>query len=269
MYLLLTDETNLPNDPGANFFAYGGLIVPLDRLQQLHEGIAATRARAGYGPTDELKFETNARPAHVAIPAARDAKAAVIDLCIEIGCKFIVYVVLHAIARNQQREVLIRWGADHVIGKFNNFLRDSNAFGIVAEDRLPTAAEYQHLRDKFSVGLTYPENNQHVPLDRILMFSSTCMNATHAASAMDIVLGAFRYCINQPRNVAAARAMMRKVASLIWCNIEGEHIYAMEMGLIFRPVEVRVEAFRQEYTGLLQHINALIAEENAARPAAG
>ena len=261
MYALFTDETNMPADVRAEFFAYGGLIVPSGNLAAMHQGIEEIRANAGYRAGDELKFETNARPNHVSIEAARLAKSQTINLCIQLNCRFIVYVILHDICRNTPQDNLVRWGADHVIGKFNYFLRQRDEHGIVAVDRFPSAAEYRLLTDKFNHGLTLPDGEQ-VSLDRILLFTSTCMNASHACSAMDIVLGSFRYCINQPRNVDAAREMMHNITRLIWCTRDAENIYALERGLIFRPREVRVDAYRSKYDELLAHINRLIAENN-------
>ena len=258
MYVLFTDETNLPSDPRAKFFAYGGLIVHISSLPDLHDGIAAIRATAGYAPGDELKFETNARPSNVSIEAARVAKSAVINLCIELECRFIAYVVLHDIARNTSQEALIRWGADHVIGKFNVFLGHRESRGIVALDRLSSSTEYRLLTDKFVSGLTF-DDDEPVHLENVLLFSSTCINASHASSAMDIVLGAFRYCINQPPNVAAAQEMMRCVAQLVWCTTDGQKLYALEKGLVFRPKNVKVAKYAQEYQRLLEHINSLIA----------
>ena len=99
-----------------------------------------------------------------------------------------------------------------------------------------------------------------VKLDKILLFSSTCINASHACSAMDIVLGSFRYCINNPLNLEAARTMMKNITKLIWCHRSGEDIYAIEKGLIFRPKDIKVAKYKAEYDNLLDHINMLIEE---------
>ena len=114
MHLLFTDETNLPNDPGAAFFAYGGLMIPPNRLVELHNGIASIRKQVGYGPQDELKFQTAARPKHVSIDQCTKAKNDVVDLCVRLECRFIAYVVLHKIARNTPVTDLVKWGASHV-----------------------------------------------------------------------------------------------------------------------------------------------------------
>ncbi|MDP1718634.1 MAG: hypothetical protein Q8L40_11220 [Burkholderiales bacterium] len=262
MHILFTDETNVVPAANAKFFAYGGLIVEVSKLDALHAGVNAIGQNAGYKPGDELKFDTHARPQHVSVNAATIAKQQIIQLCIDLGCKFIVYVVLHAIAKKDPA-TLVRWGADHVIGKFNYFLTVLGSHGMVAVDRLPNGNEFSFLTDKFCHGLTFPDTGEKVPLDRIRLFSSTCMNASHASSAMDVVLGSFRYCINQPYNEDAARQMMKQISNLIWCTRDNDTIYPFERGLIFRPKNVTHPPYKQEYDQLLNYINILLAENNA------
>lgn len=260
MYLLLTDETNVKAGGNVEFFSYGGLIVPATKLAELHTRIAEIRKANGYLPHDRLKFDTNARPKHVSVEAATAAKRDVIAACIACECKFIAYVILHVIAQNTPLETTIQWGSDHVIGKFNFFLQCQNAHGIVAMDRLPNGVEFDYLSNKFIGGLTL-QDNESVNLDRIALFSSTCINASHVTSAMDIVLGSWRYCINSPLNTAAAKSMMADIAKLIWCEREGDDIYAFEKGLVFRPKEVKRADYRAKYDALLSHINKLIDNE--------
>ena len=234
-------------------------MIPPNRLVELHNGIASIRKQVGYGPQDELKFQTAARPKHVSIDQCTKAKNDVVDLCVRLECRFIAYVVLHKIARNTPVTDLVKWGASHVIGKFNFFLSTQDASGVVVVDRLPAASEYAMLTERFTRGLTFPDDKP-VVLDRIVLFASSCSNASHASAAMDIVLGSFRYCINQPKNMAAARSMMTNLSKLIWCERDGENLHAFERGLIFRPKDVNVLAYKKEYDDLLAWINELLAD---------
>lgn len=261
LHVLFTDETNLPADPNAKFFAYGGLIIPADQIVKLDGLIAAARIEAGYQPTDELKFETHARPKGVMVDFASKAKRAVVQACIDCGCRFIVYVVLHAIAKNTPQKELISWGADHVIGKFNYYLSQNLSHGLVVVDRLPGAAEFSYLSTKFTQGLKIKDEGT-VPLDRIKLFASSCSNASHLSSAMDIVLGSFRYCINQPKNIEAAKTMMANVTRLIWHRRDGDTIHALELGLVFRPRNIKIAEYKAEYENLIAQINSLIADND-------
>lgn len=76
---------------------------------------------------------------------------------------------------------------------------------------------------------------------------------------MDIVLGSWRYCINNPLNTEAAKSMMADLTKLIWCEREGDQLYAFEKGLVFRPKEIKRADYQAKYDALLKHINALIA----------
>ncbi len=101
-YLLLTDETNKEPSKAARFFIYGGLIIPLEHLDYVDDEIASIRHRAGYLPTDEFKFETNSYPRErVSAEEFATAKDHVIHLCHDVGCVFIVHVILHKIVVNQ------------------------------------------------------------------------------------------------------------------------------------------------------------------------
>jgi hypothetical protein len=256
MHLLLTDETNLQAGENIEFFSYGGLIVPLEKVASLNAAIGIIRATYGYQPADRLKFDTNARPPHVPMHAATSAKKEVIAACIEHQCKFLAYVVLHAIAQNTPLNTTIQWGADHIIGKFNFFLQCLDSHGMVAMDRLPDGVEFDYLASKFVNGLVLSDGDA-VQLDRIALFSSTCINASHLTSAMDIVLGSWRYCINKPFNEVAAKSMMADLVKLVWCDKSGENIYAFEKGLVFRPKEVKSAAYKAKYEALLAHMNSL------------
>ena len=267
MLILFTDETNLPSDLKAKFFAYGGLVVPVDALPDLDARVVQIRKDAGYHSTDELKFETNARPKHVSVEDAGKAKTRVVEACVATDCKFIVNVVLHAVAKSTSQHDLIHWGANTVIGKFNAMLHEQKDFGIVAMDRLASGAEYKLLSEKFTSGLSFSGlgGEEEIALDRIKLFTSTCSNASHASSAMDIVLGSFRYCINAPRNVQAAKAMMANITKLIWCTRDGETYFVLEKGLVFRPKTVMHPPYRAEYDALLKAINELLGNNSGVR----
>jgi hypothetical protein len=141
MYCLLTDETNAEPSGRAKFFIYGGLFFALDKFSDLDRGIGAIRANAGYKLGDSLKFDTNFRPEHVSIEASIVAKKEVIQLCLELGCRFIALVILHNIIDKSHPENKYLWAADHVIGRFNHFLAvDGKDTGMVLIDTLPIEA---------------------------------------------------------------------------------------------------------------------------------
>ncbi len=263
MQLFLTDETNLQPSADAKFFVYGGLIVPFDRVLELDRGILRIREAHGYRPGDELKFDTRARPDQVAVADATNAKRQVVDLALSLDCKFIVHIILHDIVRNQDPDERVQKAADYVLGRFNYYLGQIGDHGIVVVDNLPVRTQFRYLAERFCHGLDI-QGQRRVALERIRLFAASCANASLVHSAIDIVLGSFRYCINNPRNPDVARDMMLRVVKMMWHRYEAatDTYDVGGKGLIIRPPrdEVRVDAYRKEYDDLFQHVNDLLKE---------
>jgi len=260
MYLLFTDETNLTEQEnlGIKFFAYGGLIIPLEKINVIDKAIRKLRTDYGFKVTDSLKFDSNTRPENISPAKFAEIKSKVINICIEMDCKFLVYVVLHKIAKTQGINKTVKWGADHIVGKFNHYLTEKKSDGMVFVDRLSDVGEYKFLSEKFTIGLVVKEKT--VALSNIKLFSSTCDNASNLSSAMDIVLGSFRYCINRPLNELSAKVMIKEIIKLFWADKEGEDINPFEKGLTFRPSpkKITVPSYKEEYQALIDHINSLL-----------
>ena len=234
--------------------------MPVDRLEILNCEIEKIRTKAGYKPEDEFKFDTRSRPKQVSFEASTEAKNEVLGLCQKTGCKFIVHIILHEIIKNQNFDQQAYWAADYVFGRFNRYLNNEvHDTGICVIDNIPTKSQYKYLCEKFAKGLVF-YNGRSLKLKKIIMFATSCVGASHANSAMDIVLGSFRYCINNPKNTDAAKNMMGKVVDLLWHKKEGEKIYATERGLIIRPPihKIEHEPHKLKYKELIDHINFLL-----------
>ena len=52
------------------------------------------------------------------------------------------------------------------------------------------------------------------------LFAASCAGASFVHSAIDIVLGCFRYFINNSRNPDVARDMMLRVVKMMWHRYE-------------------------------------------------
>jgi hypothetical protein len=259
MHIIFTDETNRDYSKDYNFFVYGGLFFPIDQISVLDNKILQIRCDAGYSSCDILKFDTRSRPTNVSKENAAQAKEKVIEACLQSNCKFIVYVISHKILTRQKPSQYILWAADYVIGRFNYYLENEvDDIGLCIIDNLPTAVQYKYLSDKFMIGLSVKD--KIVPLSRIKSFSSTCIGASHVNSAMDIVLGSFRYCINNPKNKDIARHMMKNVVSLMWHTRDKDNIYLEGKGMILRPDLKELKyPLKKEYEDLINWINELIS----------
>lgn len=263
MHILLTDETNKSSSDKVKFFVYGGILMPANALSQLDEHIGKIRKKLGYLPTDTLKFDTNSRPEQVSPEQSLQAKQWVIEACHLCGIKFVVQIIHHGIVKAQPLEQVVYWAADYVISRFHQYLGRVSDDGIVIIDNVPEGNQYQYLTKKFQVGLEANGTNHEIP--RIKMFASTCVGASHANSAMDIVLGTFRYVLNNPKH-DVSRDMMRNLIGLLWHTKIGEDIYTIDRGLILRPKlnEIKVPSYKKAYEEVIDNINELIKEDKPA-----
>src|SRR5262249_49588574 len=82
-------------------------------------------------------------------------------------------------------------------------------------DRIPVDHPYRYLTEKFQVGLPFP-GDQSRRLDRIVGLASTGNGASNSASIADVIIGAFRYCMNEPDKDIAGGAILPQIVNLMW-----------------------------------------------------
>lgn len=95
-------------------------------------------------------------------------------------------------------------------------------------------------------------------MSHIIGYASTCDGASHISSVADIVLGSFRYCVNEEDKDIAGRELLPLVVRMMWHKRKGDEINVMEKGLTLRPREIRAPAYRAEYEALRQRLSGLL-----------
>jgi hypothetical protein len=171
--------------------------------------------------------------------------------------RFCAQVTLHELARNQEHDDRVLFGANTILGKFNTFLHDEASYGYAVLDRIPVKTPYDYLKEKFQIGMTFPDNAP-ARLDRILGFSHSADGTSHLCSVADILLGAFRYCVNEPDNEEAGKAMFPMLMEMMWKRTQRGQTYVNECGLVFRPQEVQVAKYKAEYDGLTTRLQGYL-----------
>jgi hypothetical protein len=251
MYLMYGDEADAEEGRGQKFLLYGGIFIEHSKVWAAHLRIEELRKRAGFAPEDSLKFAGRTRPEAVSAEAHRKIKSAVIALAQELGVIFCAYVFLHAIGRAQEPTDLIEFGANTVLGRYNEFLTEKNEHGIAKLDRMGKNS-FDYAKKKFQRGLSLPTGDRR--LDRIISIGFTCDGASHLASMADIILGSFRYCVNETDKDIAGKAMLPKLVPLMWTGTKRGKQYVRERGLILRPKDVKFAGHQEEFDKLLDRL---------------
>lgn len=251
MHLFLVDETNAGYVPD-KFFILGGLAFTDEQIHLVDTAVKARRAEYGYNNGDSFKFNTHTRPEQVSIKDFRLAKQSVISDLKEIGVRLIVTVVLHNVA-GQEPDRLMEWGLSNVAASYHKLLVSEDAQGFMLMDR--DNQRYDFLESFHQHGFDYSGSRKSVQ-DRVLLFGMTNDNASHLASATDIALGAFRYCVNAAGGDGRdeiAKSMFGDLAHILWAREDADGIrIATGHGYIPspRPSEVRVDKYRERYVRL-------------------
>ncbi len=244
------DEADRDAVHGKKFFVYGAIFVPTSSILALHSDVERLRTKSGLANTDSLKSSSGSRPKTMSFETHRDLKAEVMKSARDTGnVKFCAQVTLHELARNREHDDLVLWGANTVLGKFNQFLQESKTHGYAILDKIPVEHPYRYLKEKFQIGNTFP-NGTTIRLDRILGFGHAVDGSSHMCSVADIMLGAFRYCVNEPENPEAGKAMFPVLVSMMWKSQRNGASTVNDYGLCLRPAEVKEPKHQSEYSDL-------------------
>lgn len=200
MFLLFADETNsIPSssiDKTRRFFVYGGLAIPGDNIVEIHKEIEKIRTEAGYAPENDLKWGSKSiEKTDISIDSFNLCKQKILNLAKKYNCVFFVSLVHEGMAEKKQK---FPFGIRTILGLFQSFLDKEKVFGLSFYDPMQgVPKEKDFFKEIFSKGLDYPRGPKL--LSKILCHSRTQIGSSHLSSFADIVIGAFRFCVEHPK----------------------------------------------------------------------
>ncbi len=216
------------------------------------------RTAHGYSPCEAFKYARALKPDHVSYENFNSAKSQALDLCFEFGVEIFLYVCHHAIANKRSPIEKFQWGSNGLLWQLNTFLKENGTYSWVLQDRHPVEGEFQYYKQRFTESRPAFSNHYH-KLDRIIGFGSTCDAASHLSSLADIVLGSYRFCINNPTKDVVNAILLPRLLRSTWgfpcCVGRGIGIYPVR--------EVHKHEFKEAYEELHKHINTYIERAKA------
>ncbi len=244
-YLLFADEANPEQTDPAKFFIYGGVFVPIEKTGHIHRAIEELRIAYDFESLDQLKFQTRSKPKHISIDQHTEMKAAVYKIAAANNVKFCGYAILHAIAAKKNHATLVEWGANILLAKYNQFLSEGGSKGWANFDRINTAKPYKYLQDKFANRVEI--DGIPVTLENIVGYSFTCDGASHLSTLADILIGGFRYILNEPTRDVAGKRIVSSLGPLFWGQMKDGVNFIGDRGLVLRPTGVKVAKYLADY----------------------
>lgn len=255
MRFLFADETNTEPTDEVEFFIYGGLVLTDEQLVSVHEGVLDIRAEFGLTPDEVIKFADRARPERFERDEWRLAKNRVIDLLTEVDATFIAYLIHHRVT-GENMSIRNEYALNTLLWAFEKYVRTVTDHALVVLDPPNLQSERLTLACLATEGLDMG-GGRMVPLNHIVGLAVAQVDYSMALSACDVLLGAFRYCVNNPTHDVTIE-MFGKIAPLLWynpANAESRHV--REFGLFLRPQNVRVPAISERYDELVEELQRL------------
>lgn len=253
-FTLFADEANPEQTDPTRFFVYGGIFVENEQIANLHQTIEELSRRYGLETSDQIKFNSRTRPKSLTVGKHSELKTEVMAAAAKHKVVFCGYAVLHAVAGNQSNQTLLERGANIILAKYNQFLAEKGSKGWAVFDRVNTEAPYQYLREKFE--RRNRVQGENVRLENIMGYSFTCDGASHLSSLADVVIGGFRYVVNEPKRDIAGKAIVKGLNPL-WGHVrDGKGINIKDRGLVLRPKDIRKAEYLADYQEIRDRVIA-------------
>jgi len=233
MYLMFADEAD--QDGEKEFLVYAGVFFPSDAVLQLHQKVQALRTKFGFAEDDVLKFSSGTKPKGIDNKTHTEIKNSVLKLAAEMGCKTCCYIVPNDIAKGQPLENRLKYGMNTLLIKFDQFLRECGSLpGAVFFDKTTDFNQAAYLKEVAAFGLDF--SGKRMKLEHVVSFASTQTGLSHLAAITDIVVGAFRWVVNEPDKDKVGALLLGAVAKLMWGKPGDDgQLHVRERGFVVRP----------------------------------
>lgn len=258
MHIMIADEAD--QDGEKDFLVFSAVFFPSDSLIKLHTGVAALRNQYNYHADDLLKSSTGSKPNQVSREQHAEIKNKVLELASKNCCKVCCYVIPNDIAAGQDLSNRMKFGTNTLLAKFDQFLVEAkSAAGIAYFDRSTDYKQDNYFKGVFRNGIPQGDGSDK-PLRRIVAIDSTGIGHSHLISITDIVVGAFRFVVNEPDKDQVGAVLMRQIAKLMWGKSVEGILHPRERGLCIRPRNIKAVKYQADVDALIRRIEVYCKE---------
>lgn len=257
MYLMFADEAD--QDGQREYLISAAIFVPFDVVGALSSAIENARVDAGLVPGDNLKFGSATRPSdRISFEGHKSLKSSVLQIAHDHGVEVCCYVCPHDVASAQDAATRLKWAANTLIGKFDQFLRERQVSGGIAVfDRSTDYRQHEHFVDVFQKGLEFPTGRRR--LQNVAGLLQSANGSSHLSSLCDIVCGSCRYAINEPHNPEAGKILLRSVSKMMWgVNRSDGRRGLGDRGFVVRPQRFKSFDYEANVRALVDRLHSYL-----------
>ena len=210
---MYADEAD--QDGSREFLVYAAVFFPAEKVLGLHDEVIRLRYKYGFEDGDLLKFSTGTKPKQVERENHTKLKNDVLELAVENGCQTCCYVIPHSIAKGQAHENRLKFGINTLLVKFDQFLEESGKVaGSVRFDHTTDFKQMAYFEEVFQKGMDFRRKRKK--LRQVVSIEQTSIGVSHLSSITDIVVGAFRFVINEPDKDVVGAKLLKQLSKLMW-----------------------------------------------------
>ena len=254
MFVMLADEAD--QDGSKEFLVYAAVFIPSQNALALSQKVAQIRRKHGFPVEAEFKFSTGTKPAKVTREAHTAAKNDVLEAAASLDCKTCCYLVPHAIAKGQTHENKLKFAVNTLLMKFNQFLRENGRVaGIALFDKTTDYKQAQYLNDVARLGV--PRKDMRISLTYVVSIEQTREGNSHLNSVCDIIVGAYRFVMNEPDKDKVGSLLLRSLAAMIWGvpQDNSKTLSVHDRGLCIRPQTIEHLDYKADIETLKARLN--------------
>ncbi|MEP2028143.1 MAG: hypothetical protein ABJI96_05475 [Paracoccaceae bacterium] len=250
---MIADEAD--QDGAKEFLVFAGVFFPGEKMLQIHNEVGSLRNKYGFVDSDVLKSATGTRPKKMLPADHAEIKNSILELAAATNCKICCYIIPHAIAKGQNHENRLKFGTNTLLIKFDQFLRESGKLGGIALfDHTTDYNQSHYLREVFEQGLPFPDGVRK-RLENVVKIETTSVGHSHLNSVTDIVVGSFRFVVNEPDKDKVGAVLMKSLAKIMWGKADNAgDFHVRELGLCIRPKNVKLDDYKADITAFVKRI---------------
>lgn len=237
MYLMYADEAD--HDGSKEFLVYASVVVEATQVKSICKGIQELRGKFGLKPNEELKFSSRSKPKHLSQSDHTALKEQVLNLAIKKECRAVCYVVPHKIAGGKPVETRLKFGVHTLLSSFDRFLGENGQKAGIAvfdfADEYKQAAYFSELQ----AGGVPRSDGRKSQLKNVVAIHQTHKIQSHLSSMADVVVGSFRFVMNEPTKDKVGTILYKSLAQIMWSDPRKKELYFENRGLCIRPKEIK------------------------------
>ncbi len=254
MYLIYADEAD--QDGQRELLVYASVFFPANNLLSISNKVSQLREKHGFRNGDSLKFSTGTKPSDVSREQHTAIKAEILRLAVKNDCKACCYVIPHAIAKGKPHEDRLKFALNTLLIKFDQFLKESGSIpGSAHFDHTEDYNQNKFLREISELGVQN-EAGTRKKLDRVISVGTTQNGMSHLNSVTDIVVGSFRWVINEPEKNKVGAKLLAQLSGLLWGKMNDKGVLNVrERGLVVRPKTIKSQKYKADINAFLASLN--------------